>query len=128
MSDVIDRAIDIVRPGVPFNREGDEVVFLGEGVQQPTSEEWSDAIAQASTIPPVELVVSAAQAKLALYNAGLYSTVVYAVSQVGYEPIRIYFENASEWHIGNPYVQGLAAYLELTDEQVAALFEAARAL
>lgn len=72
--------------------------------------------------------VSAAQAKLALYNAGLYDLVVTAVSQTGYEPIRIFFDNANEWHIDNPYVRGLAAELELTEERVAELFTAAAAL
>jgi hypothetical protein len=72
--------------------------------------------------------VTAAQAKLALFNADLYEPVKTAVSQVGYEPVRIYFENATEWHIGSPYVQGLAAELGLTDEQVEGLFTAARLL
>lgn len=72
--------------------------------------------------------VSAAQAKLALYNAGLYGAVTEAVSQVGYEPIRIYFDNANEWERSHPHLMGLAAELSLTEEQVDALFESARQL
>lgn len=78
--------------------------------------------------PSEGLPVTAAQAKLALYNAGLYDMVLTAVSQIGYEPIRIYFDNATEWHRNHPYLLGLAAELELTEEQVDALFEAAREL
>ncbi len=85
-------------------------------------------VAFMAEINPTYRVVTAAQAKVALFNADLYDAVIRAVAQTGYEPIRIYFESAAEWHSDHPYLRGLAAELELTDEQVIGLFEAAKLL
>lgn len=77
-------------------------------------------------VPPPPNSVSAAQAKLALYNAGLLPDVEAAAAV--YPPMQIFYANANEWHRVHPYVQGLAAELGLTDAQVDDLFRAAALL
>lgn len=79
-------------------------------------------------LPPAPDVVTAAQAKVALWQAGLLDTVTAAASKAEYMPMKIYFENATEWHRGNPYVQGLAAELGLKDDTLDNLFRQAAEL
>jgi hypothetical protein len=73
-------------------------------------------------------VVTATQARLALFHAGLMDRVKQVVEDAAYEPIRIYFEYAATWERGNPYVQALAIEIGLTDDEIDALFEAAAKL
>lgn len=79
-------------------------------------------------IPPTVVdSVTAAQAKVSLYNAGLLPTVTQAMEQA-YPPAKIFFDHAPEWHRDHPYVQGFAMELGFDDAQLDALFEAASKL
>lgn len=71
--------------------------------------------------------VSPAQAKLALYNAGLLDQVEGLVSAAP-TPVRIFYESAGYWTRSNPYIAAIAAELGLTDQQVDDLFAAAALL
>lgn len=70
-------------------------------------------------------VVTAAQAKIALYHAGLLDAVEAAVRAHPYPPVRIWYSDAREWERGFSYVQALGLELGLTDAQMNALFLAA---
>ena len=82
--------------------------------------------------PPVvempSLGVSRAQALMALYNAGLLTQVRDVVAAHPYEPVRIWFDNATNWHRENPYVLALSMELGLSETQVDELFISARLL
>lgn len=101
--------------------------YLVEGsMLNPPSQEEVDALTEAQLNSAIRrfngpLSVTAAQAKLALYNAGYYDMVKAAVE--AYPPMKLYFDNAPTWNETNPYVLGMAAELEIED--VAALFDAA---
>ena len=79
-------------------------------------------------VPPAPLVVSASQAKIALYNAGLLEQVKTLVGEHPYEPVRIWYADANQWERGHVYVQALGAELGLTAEDIDALFQAASLL
>lgn len=79
-------------------------------------------------VPPAPDVVTAAQAKVALWGAGLLDRVTQTASTVEYMPMRLYFENATEWHRGNAYVQALGAELGLDSDTIDDLFRAASKL
>lgn len=87
-----------------------------------------DADAKTFDQPAPPEVVTAAQAKVALWQAGLLDKVTAAASQAEYMPMKIYFESSTEWHRGNPYVQALAQDLELPDATVDELFRGAAKL
>lgn len=70
-------------------------------------------------------VVTAAQAKIALYQAGLLDAVEAAVGAHPYPPVRIWYADASEWQRAFPYVQALGVEMGLTDAQMDALFKTA---
>lgn len=76
-------------------------------------------------VPPFPSVVSAAQAKIALFNAGLLDQVKAIVTAHPYEIVRLWYENAGVWERGNAYVQALGAELDLDDAAIDALFIAA---
>lgn len=57
--------------------------------------------------------VSAAQAKTALFNAGLLDDVEEIVKNHPYRPVRIFFESANTWETGNAYVQAIGVDLGL---------------
>ena len=65
--------------------------------------------------------VTRAQAKIALYRAGLLDKVNTMVNGMGGEAA-IWFNEAAAWERNNHYVQILGAALELTPEQVDGLF------
>lgn len=69
--------------------------------------------------------VTAAQAKIALYHAGLLNAVEAAVARHPYPPVRIWYTDAREWERGFSYVQALGLEMGLTDAQMDALFLAA---
>jgi len=74
---------------------------------------------------PLDLVpmeVTAAQAQVALYNAGLLELVEENIANHPYPPIRIWFRSATKWRRDNPYVLGMAAELGISDEQFLDLF------
>lgn len=87
--------------------------------------------------PAVDMSVSAAQAKTALFNAKLDDKVEQIVTNHPYKPVRIFYQNANFWLKGNPYVRAIAIELELlkidrngveTDNGFAKLFEDAAKL
>jgi hypothetical protein len=89
---------------------------------QPTKEELDAATAP----PPPPIEVSAAQAKLALDDAGLFVTVEAACEGHAVRAVRIFWRNANTWHEGHPVIQAMQAELSLTDQQVHNLFLAAQ--
>ncbi|MDF2984296.1 MAG: hypothetical protein K0Q69_4068 [Devosia sp.] len=70
----------------------------------------------------VPVSVTRAQAKIALYNAGLLANAEALVANHPYPPVRIWYSDASVWERTNPYVNSLATELGLSDEQVDDLF------
>lgn len=76
---------------------------------------------------PVPAVVSAAQARLALLNAGLLDTVKAAVDQAD-EATQIWFEYATEWRRDNAVLTALVAQLGLSSGEIDDLFKAAALL
>ena len=90
--------------------------------------------AQLSRIPPVAepqprppIFVTPAQAKVALYNAGMLDAVEAAIA-TSYRPIQIYWNSASVFDRNHPYIVGVGALLGLSDDQMDALFLAASSL
>lgn len=73
----------------------------------------------------VPSMVSSAQAKVALYNAGLLAKVEDAIAAENYKPIQIYWANASYFERGHPYIQGIGAAVGLSEKQINDLFTAA---
>lgn len=78
--------------------------------------------------PTVPVFVTKAQAKIALYNAGLLDEVEAIVAAHPYPPVRIWYEAANDWYRANPYVLAIGVELGLTTEQVDDLFIAAALL
>lgn len=74
--------------------------------------------------PPVE-IVSASQAKIALFNAGLLASVEALVAAHPYEPVRIWYHAANQWEAAHPYVVAIGYELGLSAEQIQDLFDAA---
>lgn len=75
--------------------------------------------------PLMTPTVSSAQARLALYNAGLLDDLEAIIAAHPYRPVRIWYEGANMWERTNPYVSILGPELGLTEEQIDALFIAA---
>lgn len=78
--------------------------------------------------PAVPRQVSAAQAKMALFNVGLLDDLEAIVKDHPYRPVRIWYESANYWERKSPYVAALGPELNLTDEQIDDLFIAAAKL
>ena len=68
--------------------------------------------------------VSAAQARLALLDAGLLATVKAAVDQAD-EATQIWFEYATEWRRDHPILAALGAQVGLSSGEIDGLFRAA---
>jgi len=77
------------------------------------------------TDPPKPAVtkVSAAQAVTALFNRGLLPMVESIALTHPYPPVKIFFQRANDWEIGNPYVQAIALELGMDDVQLQSLFD-----
>jgi hypothetical protein len=69
--------------------------------------------------------VSAAQAVTALFNRGILPQVEDICNNHPYQPVRIFFQRANVWEIGNPYVQAVAVELGMDDDQLQGLFDEA---
>lgn len=117
-------------PNVYLSSIGASVPLGGAGVLSQDLRAW---LATASDVPqyvaPAADVttVTPAQAKVALFNAGLLDRVDAAL--VGsYRPIQIYWEAASSFERSHPYIQGIAALLGLSDAEVDTLFAQAALL
>lgn len=96
--------------------------------------EAEPAVAPETSVHPVEpdpnavpAVVSAAQARLALLNAGLLDAVKAAVEQAD-EATQIWFEYATEWQRDTAVLNALGDQLGLSSGQIDDLFKAAAAL
>lgn len=75
--------------------------------------------------PPPPSQATAAQCRLALYDAGLLDDVEAMIATHPYPPVRIWFAHAQTWERGSPYVAAMAIELGLTEAQVDDLFRAA---
>lgn len=100
-----------------------------EFIDNPGRRRWADGEVAPYEPPPVEppfpSVVSASQAKIALFNAGYLDDVEAVVAAHPYRIVQIWFTDANTWERGNPYVQAIGAEIGLTDEQMDELFIAA---
>ncbi len=100
-----------------------------EFVDNPGFRKWENGTVVPYEPPPVEppfpSTVTAAQAKIALHNAGLLEQVKAVVAAHPYEIVRIWYGDANDWERGNAYVQALGVEIGLTDEQMDSLFIAA---
>lgn len=74
---------------------------------------------------PVPAVVSRLQARLALMSAGLLQAVEDHISASGDATLQLVWAEATEWRRDSPTIATIAAALELTEDQVDALFRAA---
>lgn len=85
--------------------------------------EWQDGVwvKLPELPPPVPESVTRAQAKVALYRAGLLDQVESAVSAAGGE-VSIWYADAVNWSRNNPNVIALGALLGLTTEVIDGLF------
>lgn len=124
-------------PSVPFRQlsvvvERDGLPVQIDGFLALTSEELEQIkideahAAEKAIRRRAQRSVSAAQAKLALYNAGLLDHVEAAVKT--YAPMLIYFENATTWSADHPYVLGMAAELGVSDGELHELIDTASKL
>ena len=74
---------------------------------------------------PVPHSVTPAAAKMALFQAGIWSHVEEVIRDHPYAPVRIYFESAIEWRRDDPYIEMFGPEFGLTDEQIDDLFRQA---
>lgn len=126
--------IMVLRPGIDrvngfLIQESDDGPCLVDGsMDNPPTQKEVDSVTQIE-IENMKirmngpLAVSSAQAKLALYQAGLLDQVKQAAE--AYEPMKIFFDNSPTWSEIHPYVLGLAAMLGISDEQKTELFNKA---
>lgn len=119
-SDTVVRASDGASvPNDPGNRDRRlyEEWCAGGGVPEP----------YVAPPEPLPLVVSAAQGRLALLDAGLLATVKAAVDQAD-EATQIWFEYATEWRRDHPILLALGAQVGLSGSAIDDLFRAAALL
>ncbi|CAA0129345.1 Uncharacterised protein [Starkeya nomas] len=72
--------------------------------------------------PTVPASVTRAQARVALFEAGLLAQVDAAVAAHPYELVRIWWADALNIERNHPYLVAMAVELELTEQQVDQLF------
>ena len=77
--------------------------------------------------PRVPASVTPAQAKLALYDAGLFDDVDALVMNYPYRPVSIWWTSALAFHRDHAYLNAIGIELGLSDEQIDTLFIAAGA-
>lgn len=103
--------------------------------------EWKTYLPDTQTIvepgPKPVFEVSAAQAKTALFNAGLLDEVEEMFKAFAYRPVKIFFDNSNNWLKSDPYVRAIGHELGLitmdengaeTDSGFDAFFQAASKL
>lgn len=78
------------------------------------------AVTEPFTPPPepVPQAVSAARAKITLFEDGLYDTVEAICTAHPYFPVRIWWASATEWQRHHPYILAIGAELGLTEEDL----------
>lgn len=97
----------------------------------PYIREWLSDAAQPSAEeieaagPVVPDTVTPAQAKIALYEAGLLNEVEALVADHPYRPVSIWWTSALAFERGHAYLNALGLELGLTDAEIDALFIAA---
>lgn len=69
--------------------------------------------------------VSRLQARVALLNAGMLQSVEDYIAASGDAMLQLVWAEATEWRRDSPTIAAIAAALELTEDQVDALFRAA---
>lgn len=69
--------------------------------------------------------VTAAQAQVALFDAGYLDQVEELIASHPYPKVRIWWRAARNWERSNPYIYAVALELGLSDEQVDNLFKEA---
>lgn len=106
-----------------------ETVVGADGVAREvrlsTEAEAAERARWAAYQPKPVAQVTAAQAEMALYDAGLYDAYVSAVALHPYQPIRIWAAKANVWERKHPYIAAFAAEIGLTEDQIDTLFLAA---
>lgn len=130
----LDEALKAVAPvvGVSVGRWDDKRTWRVDFAEGATQDERDAAAAvvagfdaKAANVPQA---VGSAQAKTALFNAGLLAAVEAAIDAAEYPPLRIYYASATEWQRHHAYLLGIQAEVGLTDAQVDDLFRAAAQL
>lgn len=76
--------------------------------------------------PPPAAEVSAAQAKLALEAAGLLDEIETVIASHPVRAVRIWYADANTWVRTHPYIAALGLEVDLDDQAIDALFEAAK--
>ncbi len=79
------------------------------------------------TIDGVPQVISKMQGRMILAQNDLLDDVeAYMAAQPAISPVRIYYQDAADWHRDHPMIDTLASQLGLTGEQVDQMFIAAK--
>jgi hypothetical protein len=103
---------------------------IGDGPTRTKVKEWlaaGNTPEPADPEPQVFPVVTMRQARLALHDAGLLTQVNGAVSALG-GAVEIEWEYATTVERSSPLVASLATALNLSEQEIDALFEAAKTL
>jgi len=120
-----DKDGNVIPQGVAFTL--DEWKFPSNWLDLTTDEEkavWQitkEEIPDPAPVVEVPSQVTRAQAKIALFRAGLYDQVTTMVTAMGGEAF-IWYTEAANWERNNHYVETLGKALGLTSEQVDNLF------
>ena len=120
-----DRNGNIIPQGVAFELE--DYKFPNNWLDLTTEEEkaaWgitTEVVPDPEPVVEVPSQVTRAQAKIALYRAGLLTKVTAMISGMGGET-EIWFNEAAAWERNNHYVLALGSALELSAEQIDGLF------
>jgi hypothetical protein len=86
---------------------------------------WQVLTKQDQEQAAIPVSVTPAQAKIALYEAGLLDQVETLVADYPYRPVSIWWTSALAFERGHAYLQAIGYELGLTDEEIDALFIAA---
>ncbi|CAA0128765.1 Uncharacterised protein [Starkeya nomas] len=107
----------------PYNAKPDDCEEAGRDVYARLLDGEAGPIAPYVAPPPVvPYSVTRAQARVALFEAGLLAQVDAAVAAHPYELVRIWWADALNIERNHPYLVAMAVELELTEQQVDQLF------
>lgn len=120
-------AIHHLVPGAEFVIRGDVIEWLSPDLTQPTYEqieaEYQRLLVESAKVK----VVSMRQARLALLQVGLLTSVEEAIA-AGDDAVKITWEYATEVRRNDPLVLSLSEALDLSNEQLDYLFALAATL